>query len=261
MEGFSERTTLLTHIFNEEYLLPFWLQHHKNMFDDIVIVDYNSTDKSIEICKTICPTCKIIKTRNEWFDAVQVDREIMDIEDTITGIKIVLNVTEFLFCETSIKDLFENNNNLLSYGITSVSPFSKNIYNINSLDELFKNLFNDDVVFQKDTRIRSARYIHNHPNGSYHVGRHNTNHNSLPTNNAHIIWFGYYPMNEHLMKRKLQIKQNISENDKQSGLGYHHLLDRSILESLNVEATETGKKFKDVNEKLYNLLCNYKVTY
>ena len=49
------RTTLLTNIFNEEYLLPFWLNHHKNMFDEIIIIDYNSTDKSIEICKSICP--------------------------------------------------------------------------------------------------------------------------------------------------------------------------------------------------------------
>ena len=253
MKNFSKRTTLLTHIFNEEYLLPFWLQHHIKMFDDIVIVDYNSTDRSIEICKNICPTCKIIKTRNELFDAQQVDREIMDIEDTIIGIKIVLNVTEFLFCETSVKDLFENNNNLLLYGINTISPFSKNIYNINSLAELFKNLLNDDVVYNDN--IRKPRYIHNHPNGSYHVGRHCTNHKSLPTNNAHIIWFGFYPMNEDLMKRKLQIQQNIPESDKRAGNGYQHLYDRNKLESLNVEMTKTGKKIKDINEKLYNLLC------
>ena len=29
------RTTLLTNVFNEEYLLPFWLEHHKKIFDDM----------------------------------------------------------------------------------------------------------------------------------------------------------------------------------------------------------------------------------
>ncbi len=87
------KTTLLTNIYNEEYLLPFWLNHHKDMFDEIIVVDYNSTDKSIEICKNICPNCKIIKTRNSHFDAVQIDLEFMDIENDIEGIKIVLNTT------------------------------------------------------------------------------------------------------------------------------------------------------------------------
>ena len=32
------KTTLISHIFNEEYLLPFWLRHHKNMFDEIIII-------------------------------------------------------------------------------------------------------------------------------------------------------------------------------------------------------------------------------
>ncbi len=40
------KTTLVSHIFNEEYLIPFWLNHHKTMFDQIIIIDYNSTDKS-----------------------------------------------------------------------------------------------------------------------------------------------------------------------------------------------------------------------
>ena len=37
------------------------------MFDELIVVDYNSTDKSMEICKRICPECKIITTRNKCF--------------------------------------------------------------------------------------------------------------------------------------------------------------------------------------------------
>ena len=76
----NTKTTLISHVFNEEYLLPFWLTHHKQLFDEIIIVDYNSTDKSIEICKSICPNCIIKKTRNCNFEAEKVDNEIMDID-------------------------------------------------------------------------------------------------------------------------------------------------------------------------------------
>jgi len=35
------KTILLTNVFNEEYLLLFWLNHHKNMFDELIVIDYN----------------------------------------------------------------------------------------------------------------------------------------------------------------------------------------------------------------------------
>ena len=75
-----QKTTCLIHIYNEEYLLPFWLYHHKDMFDDILIIDYRSNDKSIDFCKKICQNCKIITTRNDMFEAEKVDKEMMDLE-------------------------------------------------------------------------------------------------------------------------------------------------------------------------------------
>jgi UDP-glucose 4-epimerase len=245
------KTTLLTNVFNEEYLLPFWLNHHKNMFDEIIVIDYNSTDKSMEICKSICPDCKIIKTRNEYFDAVKIDVEFMDIENGIEGIKMVLNTTEFLFCETTVKDIFIDYNYNISYAVTAVSPYSINNYSINNIYELFSNLLNSDIVYHHE---RGTRQIHNFPNGNYGCGRHNTFNYSIPTNKAHIIWFGYYPMNENLIKRKLQIQQNIPESDKQMGLGYHHLFSKEKMLSINTNMGSYGTPLKDINAPLYNML-------
>jgi len=245
------RTTLLTNVFNEEYLLPFWLQHHKNMFDDIVIVDYNSTDRSMEICKRIWPNCKIIKTRNSCFDARAIDSEFMDIENSIEGIKMVLNTTEFLFCETTIKDLFKDGA-IASYGILQIEPYSLKNYTINNTYELFSNLLNDDVVYRAD---RGLRQLHNYPNGNYTTGRHNThNPNVIRTNKAYVLWTGFYPMNDDLLKRKLQIQQNIPQSDKDLGLGYHHLVDRHTLLAMNTEKTGSGVKLKEISELLYNTL-------
>lgn len=250
----TTKTTLISHIFNEEYLLPFWLIHHKKIFDDLVIVNYRSTDKSIEICKTIWPECVIIETKNAWFAAEEVDREIMEIENTIEGIKMVLNTTEFLFCETPIQDLFSSDT-LLSYAIKIISPYSKKIYNINNNHELFNNLLTNDVGFHYDRH--GHRMLHNFPNGNYKGGRHVSYHRSFfLTNNATIIWLGFYPLNDQLLKRKLQIQQNIPQSDRDRGMGYQHLWDKDTMMSINNEKSDSGLLLKDINIELYNLISS-----
>ena len=245
------KTTLLTNIYNEEYLLPFWLQHHKDMFDDIIIIDYRSIDNSVEICKKICPKAKIITTRNAYFEAKEIDKEFMDIEDTIDGIKIVLNTTEFLFCKQSIQSLFCNSNIPISYAITALSPYSKNSYTINNNYELFSNLLNDDIVFDK---ARGTRQIHNFPNGNYDIGRHSTRNPCINTTDMYIIWTGYYPLNEQLLNRKLQIQNNIPDTDRREGLGWHHITTRDKLLEINDSKVSTGKSLINECTDLYNLL-------
>ena len=248
-------TTLIAHIYNEEYLLPFWLNHHKNMFDNIIIIDYRSRDRSIEICKEICPHCKIINTINPNFGADIVDREIMELEKQINGIKIVLNITEFLFCnkENSIKELFLNQNTSNSYSIQAYSPYSLNNKNINNNHELLSYLVNEDLVFHQD---RGVRFIHNFESGKYGIGRHVTSNPTAHTNELHIIWLGYFPMNDDLMKRKLQIQSQIPNSDKISGLGFQHLFSREKIIQINNEKTNTGKLLKDINLSLYNILID-----
>lgn len=246
-----QKTTLLTNVYNEEYLLPFWLHHHKDMFDDIIIVNYFSTDKSMEICKSICPNCKIIETQNEYFGAEEIDKEFMNIENGIEGIKIILNTTEFLLCETTINDIFINNTSQVSYDITTISPYSLNTYNINTYSELFNNLLNNDVVYHNDRRTRQ---LHNFHNGNYTVGRHSTFNSISFTNKAHIIWFGYYPMNEKLLKRKTQIVANMPQKDKDIGYGFQHLFNVEQMLNVNSVKSTSGTPLQHLNLSAYNLL-------
>jgi len=246
------KTTLLTNVYNEEYLLPFWLEHHKDMFDDIIIIDYNSTDKSIEICRKICPTCKIITTRNANFRAEHIDSEFMDLEKCIDGIKIILNTTEFLLSEKPIKEYFLNETNPQAFFINQISPYSKNTYdNIKNNYELFGNLLNDDLVFHYE---RGYRQIHSFEHGNYICGRHKTNNPITITNDMHIIWFGYYPLNEKILKRKLQIQSQIPQEDKDVGNGIHHFVDREKLLSINEKQSCNGLSLKTINNSLYELV-------
>lgn len=251
----SIKTTVIIHIYNEEYLLPFWLNHHKDIFDDIVIIDYKSTDKSIEICKNICPKCKIITTRNDYFEAIEIDKECMDIENGIEGIKIILNVTEFLFCINPVKEIFLNMSTPISISIKCFSPYSNANYIVQNNCELFSNLLNDDVRFHQD---RFTRQLHNYSNGSYTLGRHSTNNPTISTNEVFIIWLGYYPMNDDLINRKLQIQQNIPQSDKDKGYGFHHLFTLDKLMSINDEKVSSGRPMNELNEQLYKLLLTYR---
>ena len=98
------KKTLLCHFYNEAYMLPWFLNHHKQIFDHGVMIDYHSTDSSVEIIKEICPTWTIITSRNPDFQADTIDTEVNDIEAGIEGWKICLNVTEQLIGDYSILD-------------------------------------------------------------------------------------------------------------------------------------------------------------
>ena len=150
------------------------------MFDNIIIIDYNCTDMSLEICKKICPNCTIIPSRNEYFDAQEVDKEVMDIERTIDGIKIILNVTEFLICENNIKDFFkEDVRTPVAFEVNARMVFSPDKYNVfpKNNHELFNNMFNEGVFISYTAR--SSRFIHNYPDGNYGTGRHQINYKGI----------------------------------------------------------------------------------
>lgn len=234
-----------------------WLEHHKTLFENIVIIDYNSTDNSINICKSICPNATIINSRNKNFKASDVDQEVMDIENGIEGFKIALNITEFLVSKTPLEEFFKDyENKNICVRIEAYSPYSNKIQDINNYKQMFSYLLNDDVVFHKD---RGYRQLHNYNNGAYNIGRHHSNHQMYMLNddiNINIIWFGYFPMNEMILKRKLQIQNNIPLEDKLANYGGHHIIDRKkILETLN-DKINTGEKLSKLNPYLYEFIKN-----
>ena len=96
------KKTILCHFYNEEYLMPWWLKHHREIFDHGVMIDYHSTDRSVEIIKELCPTWDIITSRNPDFQADNCDAEVNDIERQIDGWKICLCMPEMIIGDYSI---------------------------------------------------------------------------------------------------------------------------------------------------------------
>ena len=250
-------TTLITHIYNEEYLLPFWLEHHSKLFDHGIIIDYRSTDSSLEICKRICPTWSILTSRNQEFGAVDVDAEVMDIENTIQGFKMSLNTTEFLFTNKPIKELLkEYEEQKICFAINSSTPYDNKYNYPTNINNLIQTLLDPEVRYRKNDRpgCLGYRFLHNYSNGLYSTGRHSTQHSPTILEELQIIWLGYFPWNEHLTKRKLQIKDKMTQHDKNTGRGVQHLYSLEQMQYKFMESFFKGTTLSNENINLYNIL-------
>jgi hypothetical protein len=222
------KLTLLSHFYNEEYLLPWWLQHHSKIFSDAILIDYNSTDRSVEIIKEYCPTWKVVKSENEYFDATLVDQEVMRYEETIDGYKICLNTTEFIHGDilSELKD-----ESLNCFRIQAISIVDDNPNEILSYD--------DNIIdIKKFGYLDGARFIHNHTSGNYLAGRHQT---YLPITGelgSTIRHLKYAPWNQRFIDRKLQISKRVPDSDVLKEFGLHHKWD------INQMCFDLSEKYK-----------------
>ena len=85
---------------NEEYLLPFWLKRHREIFDHGVMIDSHSTDASRDIIRELAPDWEIVPSEYKRWDPIETDFEIMMHERRFEGWKTCLNITEFLCAES-----------------------------------------------------------------------------------------------------------------------------------------------------------------
>jgi hypothetical protein len=202
-------------------MLPWFLNHHKQIFDHGVMIDYHSTDRSREIIKEICPTWDIITSRNPNFQADMIDYEVMDLEKDIEGWKICLNVTEQLIGDYSILD--DRPQQLLVPSLFFVDCDRNNPVTHNL--PLYKQK-TDGFSFNKHFSDRRARSLHNIPVQYPVPGRHYGNYN---TDALVIFYYGWCPFNQETLARKLQIQTQIPLVDRQRNWGFHHITNKETL--------------------------------
>jgi hypothetical protein len=224
---------LVFHFYNEEYLLPWFIEHHYDMFDQAIGIDYASTDQSRAILNAFAPDWKIIDSRNKEFDAVQVDIEAAEVENSLeTEWKIILNVTEFLCWHNFKEDLSLSKEGVLglrSYVMVDC-PYPHGIS--------FKGVM--PYGYKDDGSFRHHRFLHRVPI-KYYVGRHTTPDAFTPLTDQFIAWCGWGPWGEGMIKRKLQIQDRIPQGNKACGMGFQHIQTReSLLEQFEKEKAKSG---------------------
>lgn len=205
--------TVICHFFNEEFLLPWWLNHHKKIFDHGIMIDYASTDRSAEIIKEICPTWEIHQSRNKFFDSAEIDREVEDYEATCTGWRMALNVTEFLYGNVQQLDRIKRKRQVFVGNFVFVAPESNPLFTHERPlhEQVTVGYFENDRLSIERLLYgaRASRSLHNFaisypPQGGRHFIE-------TPTfKDLAIFYFGYAALSKAFIERKVQIKGKMS---------------------------------------------------
>ena len=255
--------TLITHFYNEEYLLPFWIKHHRDIFDSAILINYKSTDNSVNLIKKLAPSSwRVFDSANDNFDAQLCDLEVMQYERMVEGWKIALNVTEFFVCpnlklieqECEKKDL----NGFRTSGIVMVDDqvdigINPNISLVDQkrfgfLESSFDFSAHKLAWYSEPSR---SRIYHKCKTGLYFPGRHKSFLSKIPhtMSSAYTMWYGFSPWNQEFLKRKKQISQKLDPVDIKRGWGIQHILDYSDLNKVKNSFLEQSYDINDILEK------------
>lgn len=213
---------IISSIYNEQYLLPWWLKHHKKIFDHGVLFNYYSTDRSVEIINEICPSWEVRETRNKDWNFADNDKEFMDAEREFDGYKMVLTTTEFL-----VGDLPKLPSESTCYSIPFCRIVDDKPEDIPTYDKPLVEQKNTEFVDKRDRYKR--RFLHNYPDGKYDVGRHRSKLESVGVP-MKIYKYVFAPWTEEFIERRLNMKTHMDPKDVKRRRGYHHTWDRERLE-------------------------------
>lgn len=221
--------TVITHFYNEEYLLPWWLEHHKKHFDFGILIDYHSTDRSVEICREICPNWQVVTSMHMYFDAAACDYEVMFYERQLQGWRIALTTTEFLVGDV---DKLTNNNPERQQHFIPGIRFTK-WDPLGSLDRtrpLWEQI-NTGISYYDNPIAHQCRSLHNFNDLEYTVGRHYW---PPSTEDALIFHYAHCIVGGPMIRRRLQVQHKISQRDKDNLNGNHHYIDNAGLNFNNL---------------------------
>lgn len=250
------KTLLVSHFYNEEFLLPFWIKQHIDMFDDVVMIDYNSTDSSVDIIKQLAPHWQIRTTRNEYFDPGPIDEEVMDIEREFAGYwKMCLNTTEFILMpELNLKKFIA--------GVEEKNPdtvciSSTGVLMVDSPEHVDKPVDPNVPLYAQrqygsiENGNNRCRILHKMPDGQYTTGRHNSRLERVyPKDVFYCMWYGWSPYCDALRKRKMQIQSKLHPMDSRKDVADssgHFIQSIEVLNQRFVEKQLSG---------CYDLLTN-----
>jgi hypothetical protein len=244
------KKTVLCHFYNEEWLLPFWLKHHREIFDHGILVNYRSTDRSVEIIRELCPTWEIRDTRNANFDAGLVDTELVDIERDLVGWRMSLNIPEFLIGNYDHLNDDPTTTQILAHTYSFVDmergeePANLD-HNIPLYRQRTWGFGGKEADWEKFLGVsigsapRSPRSIHNHPisypcSGRHYWGKEGT------FNDLYIFYYANASVEEASIKRRMQIQTQIP-----SGNSGHHFTLEQLMDRFRKEHQPLSRNLQD----------------
>lgn len=245
------KRTLLSHFWNEGYLLPWWVKHHREMFDEAILINWGSTDDSVKQIKRHAPkNWKIVQTKwnlplhDGTSFACALDEEIMQYESSLSGWRTCLNTTEFLL----------GNINKATGGIqeehqTMVGCIAMLEWNPDGILDRKRYLWDQCWTgrdCRKDTTMheRAPRSMHNHP-VRYTPGRHFFPPAEQLNKNLVILHYANCIASQGMLKRRLQIQHRITNFDRSVGFGIHHFYPGRTMVADDIKESIINRKIRD----------------
>lgn len=209
--------TLITHIWNEAFLLPYFIQHYLPLVDRAVVVDYASVDGSTDIVRQLAPEWEIRQSRNRYFGAQANADEIKDIESEFDGWKFVANATEFLIHEDLRAFLRESRQDAVwAFDMCMFEPPREAAKPITPEPLYVQRRYG----FHSDDNHR-GRMIHREKHGHFTcAGRHLSSlaDRGRPEEALFVAWFCWSPV-RYLWHRRLAASTMAPAEDKANGIG------------------------------------------
>lgn len=249
------KKTVVSHFYNEEHLLPWWLRQHKQIFDHGIMIDYASNDRSVEIIREICPTWEIRPSGNTNFsDSTAIDNEVMDIERGLDGWRMCLNTTEFLYGNINhLDDRTESTQYFIgNYVFVDMEDETKGPLTLSHDIPLHEQRYwgYDDFANTGSPRggimSRMNRSLHNYP-VTYKGGRH-WGGKDYPKlfDDLVIFYYGWADVSDLGLKRKTQI------STEKGGSGPHAYTKEQFLDFCRTAHRSNSKNLKDIVEGIYS---------
>lgn len=137
---------IVTSIYNEEYLLPIFLEHYKFADEITFFYDTDTTDNSLEIINEYKKTNVVIQ---EFNTGVGIDDEYMTIQ---LHEKLKSTIMDYSICVDADELLFHKNKNFLTLGDDIKNYISEDFcdYYIASFYQMYPNISeSNDIVHNK----------------------------------------------------------------------------------------------------------------
>ena len=244
--------TLFTTVLDGEPLLPYWLEHHRQLFDHGVVVLYPSKDNSKNIIKKMCPDWDIVKpVHAPNYSCAGADKEVMTQEAKHKGWKMALNVTEFAVTQSLakvVKNVSRETRCIIPQDAAVMVDTPQTVND--RLDPTVPLLFQKHYgLFSKDYplwKCRHNRQLHRDVHGNYDVGRHHSRVKPFAKSPLlYISWFVWSPYKD-IRERKLAVQNQLPRIDIGAKRGWQHL----------VSGKEQDERFRKVSVIAYDLNVN-----
>lgn len=226
----SPTVGMVTHFYNEEFLLPYFIRHHAGIFDEVILIDSGSTDGSRRIIADQAPSkWRVVDSKHpDVFDAPAVDAEVVEQENSLsTSWRVALTITEFIV-HPNLKGELRR--------LEAAHPTTFHAMRFPALmmagDDThslkrFPNLIEQRTQVTRESWINQySRFLHRLPRDRnyYHLGRHAIDldeSNIALSEQGFLAKWKYTPWPESVA-RKMQIGSRIPKEHLARGWGFQH---------------------------------------